>query len=121
MFPTITPEMFKGSPFEDEYKRLSPHPDAFESLVWKLKELDTTDFDWSDGVRGITAPVLVIVGDSDVVRLDHVVELFKMLGGGVMGDLAGLPKSQLGGAPRNVALHAAGLGRARPGRPASTR
>ena len=95
MFPSITPEMFKGSPFEDEYKRLSPHPDAFESLVWKLKELDTTDFDWSDGVRGITAPVLIIVGDSDVVRLDHVVELFKMLGGGVMGDMAGLPKSQL--------------------------
>jgi pimeloyl-ACP methyl ester carboxylesterase len=99
MFPSITPEMFKGSPFEEEYKRLSPHPDAFESLVWKLKELDTTEFDWSDGIRGITAPVLIIVGDSDVVRLDHVVELFKMLGGGVMGDLAGLPKSQLGVLP----------------------
>ena len=95
MFPTITPEMFAGSPFEAEYKRLSPHPDKFESLVWKLKELDTTEFDWSDGVRGITAPVLIIVGDSDVVRLEHVVELFRMLGGGVMGDLAGLPKSQL--------------------------
>ncbi len=95
MFPTITPEMFAGSPFEAEYKRLSPHPDKFESLVWKLKELDTTDFDWSEGVRGITAPVLIIVGDSDVVRLEHVVELFRMLGGGVMGDLAGLPKSQL--------------------------
>jgi pimeloyl-ACP methyl ester carboxylesterase len=95
MFPTITPEMFAGSPFEAEYKRLSPHPEKFESLVWKLKELDTTDFDWSEGVRGITAPVLIIVGDSDVVRLEHVVELFRMLGGGVMGDLAGLPKSQL--------------------------
>ena len=95
MFPTITPEMFAGTPFEAEYKRLSPHPDKFESLVWKLKELDTTDFDWSEGVRAITAPVLIIVGDSDVVRLEHIVELFKMLGGGVMGDMAGLPKSQL--------------------------
>lgn len=95
MFPTITPEMFKGSPMEQEYQRLSPHPDAFESLVWKLKELDTTEFDWSVGVRGISAPVLLIVGDSDVVRLDHVVEMFTMLGGGVMGDLAGLPRSQL--------------------------
>ena len=95
MFPSITPEMFKGGPMEAEYKRLAPHPDDFESLVWKLKELDTTDFDWSEGVRGITAPVLIIVGDSDVVRLEHVVELFGMLGGGVMGDLAGLPKSQL--------------------------
>jgi pimeloyl-ACP methyl ester carboxylesterase len=95
MFPTITPEMFKGSPMESEYKRLAPNPDAFDDLVWKLKELDTTEFDWSEGVRGITAPVLLIVGDSDVVRLEHVVELFRMLGGGVMGDLSGLPKSQL--------------------------
>ena len=95
MFPSITPEMFKGSPFEADYQRLSPHPDKFESLVWKLKELDTTEFDWSEGVRQITAPVLIIVGDSDVVRLEHVVELFRMLGGGVMGDLAGLPNSQL--------------------------
>ena len=46
-------------------------------------------------MRGITAPVLIIVGDSDVVRLEHVVESFRMLGGGVMGDLAGLAKSQL--------------------------
>src|SRR3954454_2537036 len=62
MFPTITPEMFKGSPMEAEYKRLAPNPDDFENLVWKLKTLDTTDFDWSQGVRAITAPVLIIVG-----------------------------------------------------------
>src|SRR3954447_18485945 len=95
MFPTITPEMFKGGPMEAEYQRLAPNPDDFENLVWKLKTLDTTHFDWSEDVRAITAPMLIIVGDSDVVRLDHVVEMFRMLGGGVMGDLAGLPKSQL--------------------------
>ena len=95
MFPTITPEMFKGGPMEAEYKRLAPNPDDFENLVWKLKELDTTDFDWSEDVRGMETPTLIIVGDSDVVRLEHVVELFRMLGGGVMGDLAGLPTSQL--------------------------
>ena len=66
-------------------------------------------------MRGITAPVLIIVGDSDVVRLEHVVELFGMLGGGVMGDLAGLPKSQLAVLPGTTAFHAAGLRRARPG------
>jgi hypothetical protein len=36
-----------------------------------------------------------IVGDSDGVRLEHAVELFGLLGGGVMGDLAGMPKSQV--------------------------
>jgi hypothetical protein len=38
---------------------------------------------------------LIIVGDSDGVPLDKVVEMFKLLGGGVFGDIAGLPKSQL--------------------------
>src|SRR3954462_2909045 len=45
MFPTITPEMFKGGPMSGEYKRLAPNPGDFENLVWKLKTLDTTDFD----------------------------------------------------------------------------
>jgi hypothetical protein len=36
-----------------------------------------------------------VLGDSDVVRLEHAVELFGLLGGGMMGDLAGLPSSQL--------------------------
>ena len=43
----------------------------------------------------IAAPTLVVLGDSDGVRLEHAVELFKLRGGGVMGDLAGLPQSQL--------------------------
>jgi len=95
MFPTITPELFAGSPMEEAYIELAPEPGNFPKLVEKLVELDSTPFDWEDGVRGITAPVLVVVGDSDVVRLEHAVELFGLLGGGVMGDMAGLPKSQL--------------------------
>jgi hypothetical protein len=39
--------------------------------------------------------MLIVVGDSDAVRLEHVVELFKLRGGGVMGDLEGMPASQL--------------------------
>jgi pimeloyl-ACP methyl ester carboxylesterase len=53
-------------------------------------------FAWPpEDIRGIAAPPLLIVGDSDVIRLEHAVELFRLLGGGVPGDLAGLPKSQL--------------------------
>jgi len=95
MFPTITPELFAGSPMEDEYLRAAPNPGDFPKLVEKLVHLDSTSFDWTDEVRGITAPTLIVVGDSDVVRLEHAVELFGLLGGGVMGDLAGLPTSQL--------------------------
>jgi pimeloyl-ACP methyl ester carboxylesterase len=96
MFPSITPEMFAGSPFEQAYLELAPNPGDFPKLVEKLKTLDTTPFAWPDeDVRAIAAPTLIIVGDSDVVQLEHVVGFFKLRGGGVMGDLAGLPDSQL--------------------------
>jgi pimeloyl-ACP methyl ester carboxylesterase len=95
MFPSITPEMFAGSPMEEAHLRLAPEPD-FPRFVAKMKELDTTEFSVPDDeVRGITAPTLIVLGDSDGVRLEHAVELFELLGGGVMGDLVGMPKSQL--------------------------
>jgi pimeloyl-ACP methyl ester carboxylesterase len=95
MFETITPEMFAGSPMEAEFVRLNPRPEDFPKLVEKITALDTTPFDWSQDVRNISAPTLIVVGDSDGSTLDHTIEFFKLRGGGVMGDLAGLPESQL--------------------------
>jgi pimeloyl-ACP methyl ester carboxylesterase len=96
MFPSITPELFAGSPIEEAYARTAPNPDDFPKLVEKLKELDMTPYAWpEDDIRGIAAPAMIVLGDSDGVRLEHAVQLFRLLGGGVMGDLQGLPKSQL--------------------------
>ena len=93
---TITPEVFAGSPVEEAYLRTAPNPDDFPTLVAKMKQLDMTPFAWPpEDIRGISAPTLLIFGDSDIVRLEHVVEMFRLLGGGVPGDLAGLPKSRL--------------------------
>jgi pimeloyl-ACP methyl ester carboxylesterase len=96
MFPSITPGMFKGTPIEEEYLRLAPNPHDFDDLVRKMRDLNTTEFVVpEEEVRSIAAPTLLVVGDSDGIRLEHAVEFFKLLGGGVMGDLAGLPKPQL--------------------------
>jgi pimeloyl-ACP methyl ester carboxylesterase len=96
MFPSLGIEMFEGTPMELDYRRLAPNPDDFPVLFEKLKTLDTTPFAWpEEDVRGIAAPTLLIFGDSDVVTLEHATALFRLLGGGVMGDLAGLPASQL--------------------------
>lgn len=93
MFPSITPEMFAGTPMEAEYKRLAPNPDDFPNLVRKLKALDTTPFSWD--ISGVKAPVLLIVGDSDIIRLEHAIEMVRLLGGGVPGDMTGPGRSQL--------------------------
>ncbi len=96
MFPSISPELFAGSPIEEAYLRTAPNPGDFPKLVEKLKKLDTTPFAWPEqDIQAIDAPTLIVLGDSDGVRLEHAVEFFRLRGGGVMGDLAGMPQSQL--------------------------
>ena len=111
MFPTITPELFTGSPMEAAYLEIAPNPGDFPTLVEKLTLLDSTPFAGpEEDIRGIAPPTLVIVGDSDVVRLDHAARLFELLGGGVMGDLAGLPTSQLAVLPGTAHFMPPGCG-----------
>jgi pimeloyl-ACP methyl ester carboxylesterase len=96
MISTITPEVFAGSPIEEAYLRTASRPEDFPTLVAKLKQLDMEPFAWlPEDIRGIAAPTLLVIGDSDAIRLEHAVEMFRLLGGGVMGDMGGLPKSQL--------------------------
>jgi pimeloyl-ACP methyl ester carboxylesterase len=96
MIPSITPEMFAGSPMEADYQELAPNPEDFPTLVEKLKRLDMTPFAWpAEDIRGIEAPTMIVVGDADVVRLEHAVEMFRLLGGGAMADLAGFSGHQL--------------------------
>jgi pimeloyl-ACP methyl ester carboxylesterase len=84
-----------GSPFEQDYLRLAPDPGDWPTLIEKTKALDRTVEDWPDETtHGLRAPVLVVVGDSDIIRPDHAVELFQLLGGGVAGDLGTMPDSQ---------------------------
>jgi pimeloyl-ACP methyl ester carboxylesterase len=94
--PNITPEVFAGSPIEAAYQKVAPNPADFPTLVEKLKSLDLTPFSWPpDHIRGIAAPTLLIVGDSDALTLESTVELYRLLGGGAMGDMAGVPASRL--------------------------
>ena len=51
---------------------------------------------WEEDVRAMKTPVLIISGDADVATLEHSVAMFRLLGGGVMGDMGKpLPASRL--------------------------
>src|SRR5215213_3103458 len=92
----MNPEMMYGSPWHEEYMRLAPKPDDFATLFAKKTQMDREIQDLpAEAIEAIDAPTLLIIGDSDIVRPEHAVEMFRLLGGGVMGDLAGLPNSQL--------------------------
>lgn len=93
----MQPEMMHGSPWHDEYMRIAPRPDDFARLFAKKTEMDRGIQDVpAEAVAAITAPTLLIIGDSDLTRPEHAVEMFRLLGGGVFGDMPpGLPNSQL--------------------------
>jgi pimeloyl-ACP methyl ester carboxylesterase len=93
----MKPEMMHGSPWHEEYMRIAPHPEHFARLFEKKTQMDRQIKDLSaDAIEAIKAPTLLILGDSDLVRPEHAVEMFRLLGGGVFGDTpAGLPESQL--------------------------
>jgi pimeloyl-ACP methyl ester carboxylesterase len=96
VFEQLTPEFFDGTPWRAAYDRTAPDPTAFATLVAKMKRLDTTPWAWpAETVQAITAPTMIVLGDSDGTRLEHAVEMFRLRGGGVFGDLAGLPAAQL--------------------------
>src|SRR5256885_8105876 len=71
MFPRMEPGMFKGSPIETEYKKLSPTPDKFETFVKRVIQMSIRPYDFGAGkLKATKAPILFIHGDADGVRLD---------------------------------------------------
>jgi pimeloyl-ACP methyl ester carboxylesterase len=92
----MTPDLMYGSPFHDAYLEVSPHPEHFDEFFAKKQAMDAAWEGWTaDAIRSIEAPALLIAGDADIVRPEHVVEMFRLFDGGVAGDIVGLPPSRL--------------------------
>jgi pimeloyl-ACP methyl ester carboxylesterase len=94
--PQMTVDFFVNMPFAQEYKKLAANPDGFPALVAKLIALEKEPMAWEEDVKKIKTPILIISGDADVATLEHSVALFRLLGGGAMGDMGKpLPASRL--------------------------
>jgi pimeloyl-ACP methyl ester carboxylesterase len=95
--PQMTVEMFVDMPvFAEAYRKLAANPDGFPELVRKLIALEKEPMAWGADVKALKTPVLIITGDADVATLEHSVALFRLLGGGGMGDMGQpLPASRL--------------------------
>ena len=94
--PQMTPEMFLTMPFFAEKQKQSANPDAYVAFLKKMIALEHEPMAWEEGVKNLQTPVLIIAGDSDVATLEHIVSMFRLLGGGVMGDMGNpLPESRL--------------------------
>jgi pimeloyl-ACP methyl ester carboxylesterase len=95
-FESFDPRQVDGTPWHEAYRQVAPDPDAWTSLVVKVNQLDRAGVSWPrERLAALQVPTLLIIGDADIVRPEHTVEMFRILGGGVDGDLVGIPPAQL--------------------------
>jgi pimeloyl-ACP methyl ester carboxylesterase len=92
----ITPELFKDSPIEEEYKKLSPTPGDFPRFVKRVLSMDSKEQEFgADTLKATTSPMFFIHGDADGILLSHVAEMFRLKGGETHGDLGPRTASRL--------------------------
>ncbi len=87
-----------GSPMQQTYASTAPRPQDWPVLVEKTGRLLRQEYDWSADVAALKVPALLICGDADSVRPEHIVEMFQLLGGGKQDagwDGSGMSQSRL--------------------------
>jgi pimeloyl-ACP methyl ester carboxylesterase len=98
-------KMFAGSPIEASWKKQSATPNAFASVIDKLRETETANYDLSpQQLRAIPGKPMIVAGDSDGVQLSHAVKLFTDRGGNseavaTKGFLSEAPRARLAVVP----------------------
>jgi pimeloyl-ACP methyl ester carboxylesterase len=80
-------------PFEREYRALAPDPGGWAALLAKVGAMELPEIS-AQAISAIDVPILLIIGDSDIVTPEHAVAMFRVLGGGVLGDVAPMAASQ---------------------------
>ena len=75
-------EQLKESSLYQTYSRIAPIPANWPMLVAKMGDLLRKDFEWSRDIAAIKAPTMLVFGDADSIRPEHMVEFFELLGGG---------------------------------------
>ena len=68
----LSPDDEDMAMFAAMYADVSPDgADHFPAVWEKIRTMWAEPFDWTEEVRKISAPTLVIVGDDDYIRVDH--------------------------------------------------
>ena len=76
-------EFMKDTPMYELYQRVAPHPEDFPRLLDKIGAAMAQDFDFTEEVRSLRMPTLMIAADADMAPPSHYVEVFELLDGGL--------------------------------------
>ncbi len=76
-------EMMKDTPMYKSYVAIAPNPSDFPKLLDRMGALMRTPYNWAEDVKTLKMPVMLVYGDSDMFRPEHIVEFYQLLGGGL--------------------------------------
>jgi len=76
-------EFMKDTPMYQLYQKVAPRPEDFPRLLDKIGAAMAVPFDFSEEVRGLRVPTLVMAADADMAPPSHYVEVFALLDGGL--------------------------------------
>jgi pimeloyl-ACP methyl ester carboxylesterase len=76
-------EFMTDTPMYLLYQKVAPHPEDFPRLLDKIGESMAQDFDYSEEVRSLQVPTMIVAADADMAPPSHYVEAFKLLDGGL--------------------------------------
>jgi pimeloyl-ACP methyl ester carboxylesterase len=76
-------DLMKDTPMYKSYAAVAPHPEDFPKLLDQMGNLMRTPYDYSADVATLKMPVMLVFGDSDMYRLEHVAKFYQLLGGGL--------------------------------------
>jgi pimeloyl-ACP methyl ester carboxylesterase len=75
-------EFLEDTPMYELYQRVAPRPEDFPRLLDKMGAGMAQDFDFTQEVRGLQVPALLVAADADMAPPSHYAEAFGLLDGG---------------------------------------
>jgi pimeloyl-ACP methyl ester carboxylesterase len=76
-------DMMKATPMYKSYVAVAPRPQDFPKLLDQMGALMRKPYDYSEDVKKLAMPVMLVYGDSDMYRPEHIVKFYQLLGGGL--------------------------------------
>jgi pimeloyl-ACP methyl ester carboxylesterase len=76
-------EMMKETPMHKSYVAVAPRPEDFPRLLQAIGDLMREHYDYSADVARLTMPTMLVFGDADMYRPEHIVKFYQLLGGGL--------------------------------------
>ena len=80
---TAMADAMKETPMYKSYVAVAPRPQDFPKLLDQMGALMRQPYDYSEDVKKLAMPVMLVYGDSDMYRPEHIVKFYQLLGGGL--------------------------------------